>query len=87
MLERRVMTEPRVKIVKGTTNRATALTHVERQKLVNKPFPQIRHLGRSYLWGGVQIVRELPTEGRKKSVYGSGNDTTLDQLLNVLEAE
>ena len=65
------------------------LTPAERRALVLKPFPLVHIVTRSYPWGGVQIVRELPTEGRRKpagrAYDESGLTVNIEDLIAITE--
>ena len=65
-----------IAVKKGATNKATALTHEERRDLIAgldafcvRRIPPMPH-------GGVLIVRELPTEGRRVHVHNPWDEET-----------
>lgn len=60
----------------------------DRRKLIEKPFPRIQYLGKSYPWAGTLIVRDAagarkPAGGRD---YAEVGEVTLEELVTLAEA-
>lgn len=91
---------PRRTTPNASTNRAgngATLTHEERLEVIRRPFPQVRILGRSYLWAGTLIERDPfgrngQTRKRGRGRYdevaelaNEGLTVTLDELVALSE--